>query len=123
MKHLKKAAIIGMSVLTAAAVPAVATVMTNKVNNNSTFTMATSTQASEVTTDEILIKDHTATDVVEQKLNNYKAEKERYLTWIIIGSGIMLTMLIASVLTCAKIKKMNELNRSIEATKDAKFFD
>ncbi len=119
MKQFKKAAIIGMSVLTAAAVPAVATII-NSSANEKTFVVAQNTQATETTKD-IVIKDSQAENNpdYELQLNNYNDEKHKFITNIIVGSAITLTLFVGCVLLIHKIKKINELNRSIEATREA----
>ncbi len=122
MKQFKKAAIIGMSVLTAAAVPAVATLVNNNANKT-TFTITQSATTNTTTADEVMINDLSGDQDYEIHLNNYKQERQKYLTHIIVGSSITLTLIIGCVLLGNKIKKINELNRSIEATREAKFCD
>ncbi len=122
MKQFKKAAIIGMSVLTAAAVPAVATIVNNNANQT-TFTIAQSATTKTTENNEFIINDLESNKELEIKLNNYEQQRHKFISYIIIGSSITLTLVIGCVLLSHKIKKINELNRSIEATREAKFFD
>ncbi len=127
MKQLKKVAIIGMSVLAAAAVPAVAIAANNKADVTTSYVMSetvastldtdTKDKSAEAPVDYEVANNITTTDD-RQSLNNYTSEHEKFLTWIIAGSAAILTMLVACVLLMHKIKKVNELNHSIELQRE-----
>ncbi len=134
MKHLKKAAIIGMSVLTAAAVPAALVAINNQANSTTAYTMsATTTKTS--TTDPVITTTTTtgksdeapviitSTTDDRQQIDNYDSEQLNSLIWIIAGTGVLLTLLVAIVLLMRKIKKVQEFNKSMEMSREDMGFE
>lgn len=122
MKHLKKAAIIGMSVLTAAAVPAILV-----ANNHNVQTNITTMSASVENKDVPLVEENDVTESQfvtstiddRQKINDHVTQDLESLIWLVAGGSIMLILIVICAILLLKIKKVNDLKLACDYHSDS----